>query len=297
MRADPSLYVNVNSAMQLSEATLQAAANQLSSGKRVNTPSQDPLAFAQNLRSLAASANIDTYTKEADTVTSQAQAADAALSSVVTSLTQAISVGTQAGSSTLTMAQRDALTEQVQGIMQSVLAAANQSSNGVALFGGPSASTQPFVADPASPGAYQYQGSGSSSTATVGSARDVLVSVAGSQVFMDPQASVLGSLQQLAAAVPTGDASQIAQSVAQITSAIGHVGVIRAQYSNTVNEMTQQTSFLSQETLTLTSQQQSLVGADMASAATDLTQAQVSNSAVLAVAAKILPESLLNYLH
>jgi flagellin-like hook-associated protein FlgL len=46
----------------------------------------------------------------------------------------------------------------------------------------------------------------------------------------------------------------------------------------------------------LQSQQTTLVGADMAQAATTLSQAETANSAALAAAAKVLPLTLLNYL-
>ncbi len=67
-------------------------------------------------------------------------------------------------------------------------------------------------------------------------------------------------------------------------------------YGNTVNQLTTENDYLSQETVSLTSQQDSLVDIDTATAATNLTQAQTAQSAVLAMAAKILPTSLLNYL-
>jgi len=57
-----------------------------------------------------------------------------------------------------------------------------------------------------------------------------------------------------------------------------------------------QESYLGQETLTLTSQQTSLVGANLADAATNLSRAELVNSAVLAAAAKVVPQTLLDYL-
>jgi flagellar hook-associated protein 3 FlgL len=57
-----------------------------------------------------------------------------------------------------------------------------------------------------------------------------------------------------------------------------------------------QESYLQQETVSLTSQQNSLIGVDEAQAATELSQAETDNSAALAAAAKVLPNTLLNYL-
>jgi len=63
-----------------------------------------------------------------------------------------------------------------------------------------------------------------------------------------------------------------------------------------MSQLNDQESYLGQETLTLTTQQTSLVGANLADAATNLSQAELINSAVLAAAAKVVPETLLDYL-
>jgi flagellin-like hook-associated protein FlgL len=65
---------------------------------------------------------------------------------------------------------------------------------------------------------------------------------------------------------------------------------------DTVSQLNSQESFLSQEKVTLGTQQTHLVGADLATAATNLAQAQVQNQAVLAAAARVVPQTLLNYL-
>ncbi len=296
MRVDPNLYTNVNASMQQTEQSLQTAMNQLSSGKRVAKPSDDPLAFASDLRSVAASASVDRYSKNADAVVDGARLADSALSSVVTALTKALSLGTESGDGTLTSDQRAGLAQQVQGIFAEVLTQANATSNGVALFAGTAATATPFTADPTSPSGYTYTGNSGSNQAQVGSGLSVTVNVAGDSVFTNPNGNVLGSLQAMVTAMQSGSTSAIGDATAAISSAIAHVGEVRVVYGNTVNQLQAENDYLSQETISLSSQQTSLVNVDIATAATNLTQAQTAQSAVLAMAAKILPTSLLNYL-
>ncbi len=297
MRVDPNLYANVNAAIQQSEQSLQTAMNQLSSGKRVSLPSDDPLAFSQNLQSLATSASVDTYTQNADSVLSMAQQADSALSSVVTSLTQAISLGTEGGSSTLTTSQRAGLAEQVQGLVSDIASQANLSVGGTALFAGTSGSETPFVADATSANGYTYQGNEGTNSTAIGEDLQVNVNVPGDAIFMNSDGSVFGSLQQMITALQSGSASDLSSATAAISTAISHIGQVRAVYGGVVNQLNAQNNVLSQETLSLTAQQTALTGIDTATAATNLSQAQTTNSAVLAMAAKILPESLLSYLH
>jgi hypothetical protein len=70
----------------------------------------------------------------------------------------------------------------------------------------------------------------------------------------------------------------------------------RVPLDNTISQLNDQDSFLNQETLTLSTQQTALVGVNLATAATSLSQAELDNTAVLAAASKVLPQTLLNYL-
>ena len=296
MRVDPNLYRSVDAAMQQSEQSLQTASQQLSSGKRVSLPSDDPLAFATDVQSLAASASVDRYTKNADAVLSQAQMADSALSSVVTSLTKAVSLGTEGANDTVNSDQRTALAEQVQGLLSNVLTQANLTSNGAPLFAGTAATVIPFVMDATAADGVSYQGNAHINKAQVGDGLQVPVNLPGDTIFTNSAGSVFGSLQQLVSALQSGSTSAIGTATTAVTAAISHVGQVRVSYGNTMQQLTTQTDYLSQETVSLTSQQTALTGIDFATAATNLTQAETANSAVLAMAAKILPVSLLNYL-
>lgn len=197
----------------------------------------------------------------------------------------------------MTSAQREALAEQVQGLLTNVVAQANTTANGTAIFAGTAGSTTPFVADPTTPNGYTYLGNSETNQAQVGDDLQVTSGLPGNSVFMNSSGDVLGSLQGMIAALQSGSSTELANANAGITAAIAQVGQARATYGSTVNQLNQQTSFLSQETVTLSAQQTSLVDMDTATAATNLTQAQTADSAVLAMAAKVLPESLLNYLH
>jgi flagellin-like hook-associated protein FlgL len=71
---------------------------------------------------------------------------------------------------------------------------------------------------------------------------------------------------------------------------------MRVPFDDTISQLNSQESYLSQETVTLTTNQTALVGVNMANAATNLAQAETDNEATLAAAAKVMPETLLSYL-
>ena len=296
MRVDPNLSSLLNAGIQGTEQALNTAVQQVATGQRVNVPSDDPAAAAMNLQSLSESASVDRYTKNGEAVLSQAQMADSALSNVVNELNQAITLGTQGADGSMTSENRAAIATQVQSVLSQVVSQANTTLNGASLFSGTSAAVPAFVADGASPPGYSYQGNSGVNSSAVGDNLQVNVNVPGDQVFTNPNGNVLGSLAQLITALGSGTTTDIGNAVAEVRSALANVSQQRVLYAGVVNQINAQESYLSQETISLTSQQQSLTGIDMSVAVSNLTQAQIAHSTILAAAAKVLPTSLLDYL-
>jgi flagellar hook-associated protein 3 FlgL len=291
-----TLINDVLDGVQQSEQSLQTALQQLSTGKRVNQPSDDPAASAAMVQNLSLSANVDQYTKNVSSLLSETQTADAALSSVVTSLTQAVTLGTGGANGTLSPANRQAVATQVQSLLANVVSQANTSYRGSFLFAGTASSATPFSVASGTPSGYQYNGNSGINTVQIGDSLTTQVNVPGDQIFSHPGADVLASLSGLVTALQTGSTAQIATATTAISTALNYVGQQRVTYGDISSQLTSQESFLSQETLTLATQQNSLINVDISVAATNPSQAEISHSAVLAAAAKVLPNTLLDYL-
>ena len=296
MRVNPNQVPNILAALQQSQSTLNTALEQVSTGKRVSQPSDDPYASASMVQNTIATANVDQYTKNVSGVLSMVQTADSALSSVVSSLTQAITLGTEGANGTNNSSNLSAIATQVQGLLTSVVQQANSSYNGAYLFGGTENSTAPYTADSSSSTGYTYNGNSNVNTVIIGDDQTLQVNLPGSQIFSDSTNNVIGSLSALVSALQSGDSTSIQSATTAVNSALNFVSQQREFYGNAESELNAQSTFLSSESVQLSSQQTSLVGVDMAQAATSLAQAEAANSAALAAVAKVLPTSLLNYL-
>ncbi len=294
MRVSTDFDSSILLGIQQSASSYQTALQQVSSGQRVNVPSDDPTASALLVRTLSESDAVGQYTKNASAALGQAQAADSAISSVVALLTQAVTLGTQGANGTNTTANRQVLATQVQGILASVAAAANTNYQGQAVFAGTAQPAAAFVPDGS--GGYSYQGDGNSRSIQIGTSGSVQVSIPGSQLFTSPSGNVLASIGQLAAALNGGSSSAIGTATAGVTTALNYLTAQHAVYGSSINQITAQESYLSQEKITLSTQATNLVGIDTATAAVNLSRAEAQNSAVLAAAAKSFPETLLDYL-
>jgi flagellar hook-associated protein 3 FlgL len=295
MRIDPNNVPQILADMQQSQVSLNTALQQVSTGKRVTQPSDDPYASAAMVQNTIETGDVDQYTQNASTVLSNIQSADSALSSVVSSLTQAISLGTEGANGTNSTANLQAIATQVQGLLTSVVGQANTSVAGSYLFGGTSTTT-PYTADPSSPTGYTYNGNNDINSVAIGDQTSVQVNIPGSQIFSNSSNNVLASLSNLVTALKSGNSTDIGNATTAISSAISYIGQQRVVYGNAESQVNSQETFLQQDTVTLASQQNNLIGVDEATAAVNLSQAETDNSAALAAAAKVLPNSLLNYL-
>lgn len=296
MRVNTNLVPDLLADLAQSQSTLNTALQEVSTGKSVNVPSDNPEASAAMVQNTIETANVDQYTKNVTSELSTVQAADSALSTVVSSLTQAVSLGTQGANGTNSAANLQAIAQQVQGILTGVVSQANASYQGSYLFGGTATNTTPFTANAASPSGYQYNGNTDQNSVAVGDNLSVQVNLPGSQIFSSPTADVIGSLSSLVTALQGGNSTAIQTATTAVNTALNYVGQQRVFYANSESQLNSQESYLQQETVDLSSQQTSLVGVDMAQAATTLSQAETANSAALAAASKVLPDTLLNYL-
>jgi flagellar hook-associated protein 3 FlgL len=295
MRIDPNLVPALLAGLQQSQLSLNAALEQVSTGKSVNEPSDNPSAAADMVQNTIETGDVDQYTQNVNSVLTTVQSADSTLSSVVASLTKAVSLGTEGANGINSAAEQQDLATQVQGIFSSVLAAANTSVGGAYLFGGTSTGI-PYTADSSSATGYTYNGNDDSNSVQIGDQTSVQFNLPGSQVFSNSTNDVLGSLNSLVTALQSGNSSTIATATSAVDSSVNYISQQQVFYGDAESQLNSQQSFLQQDTVTLASQENNLVGVNEAAAATELSQAETDNNAALAAMAKVLPNSLLNFL-
>ena len=296
MRVNPDMSSDVLSAIWQTQSQENTALQQISSGKRVSVPSDDPLAAAQMVSNQDESSRTDQYLQNIDTLTGQLQTADGSLSSVVQAMTQAITLGVQGTTGTLSDGNRQQIVLNLQGIQSQLVQLANTSVGGSYLFGGTATTAPPYALNSASPSGVTYNGNSGTNTVQVADGLNLQTNLPGNQLFQNSGGDVFGAMQQLITSLQSGDATAAGTATNQLRSAFDFITGQRIFYGNAVNQLNSTQTFLQQEQVTLKSQANNLVGADLTKAATDLTRATTAHDAALAAAAKILPTSLLDYL-
>ena len=296
MRVTSNYYAQILNSISATQKSEQTDIQQLATSKRVNRPSDDPTAAAQEVGNLASTADAAQYEQNISSAQSLLQSASSALALVVTALTSAITQGVEAGNGTLMSAQMTQLASSISGVRDQVIGLANTSVQGVYLFGGTASGNPPFQLNAAPSTGVSYVGNSSVNSIPVGNNQSVQSNVPGDQIFAAATGNVMQSLTDLINAVQANSATAIQTATAEVQSAVSTVSLQQQIYGSATNQLTADNTSLQSETVSLKSQENSLVGADIATIATNLTLAQTSQQAALEAMAKVAPMSLLNYL-
>jgi flagellar hook-associated protein 3 FlgL len=294
VRLNPDLMSTVINGIEQNKQQSNTLLQELSSGRRVNAYSDDPAASAAMVFNRAGSSIDDQFTRNISDLKSLLQTGDSAMSSLVNSLSQAITTGIQGANSTLSDSDRQALAAQIDGIQQNVLGLANSAVNGTYVFSGTAVTTPPFVVDSNSSSGVTYQGNGGTNNVQIGNGQSTAVNVPGTQIFSNASGNVFQSLKDLSKALSTN--GNIQGAISEVRSAFNEVSKQRVFYGQALNRIDSASNAIAQDKLQLQTQENDLVGADPAQVASDLSQVQTTQTALMAAGAKVTQYTLLDFL-
>ncbi len=291
---NPDLLPDLLASMQQSQLNQSIATQEMGTGRSVNQLADNPASSAALVRTHDQENQDPQYLQNLTSLQGRFQVADSALGNVTQVLTRALSLGTEGANGTMTTADRQSIAEEVQGLLGQTVGLANSTCQGAYLFGGTQVNTQPFTLDTAT-NTVTYQGNTASTSVELSNGNSISANLPGSQIVQNAGGSVMGALQDLYTALQTGN--NVSGAVTEISNALKQVDGQRVFYGNALNQINQSESFLNQEQLNLSQQENGLAGADMAAVATNFAQAQIASQATINATAKVLSlPTLLDYL-
>ncbi len=294
MRADPTYIQNLSWSLDQASSNAESLTNELSSGLRVSSLSDDPLAAAQSSMLASSISRDDTFTQTSSTETSLMQVTDSTLGEVVTQLTSAISLSVSANNGTNSAANISSLAQQLSGIRDQVLSLANTSYQGSYLFGG-SQNITPFTLDTSTtPATVTYNGDSSLQYIQTPSGQSLQTNLPGSSVF----GAAFSALNQLISDLTSGSASASTLSAdnSSLTSALNNVSTQRSILDSSLSRLQSASTYNQTEETQLEAQQSTLVAADPATIATQLQSTETQYQALLSVMSTLQSKSLFDYL-
>ena len=285
MRVDPNYISNLTAAVDQSANQEDTLTSELSSGLRVASLSDDPVAVAHSTLFGSAIAKDDTFVQTASGESSRLQVTDSTLGEVVTQVTSALSVAVSGNNGTLNASDIAGIAQHLSGIRDQVLSLANTSYQGQYLFGGSQGSAPPFTLDTATnPATANYAGDNNVQYVETPSGQKIQVNLPGSAVFGVAGSGVLGALNQLISDFSGGATSAtLTADTGGLTTALGQLSSQRSTLDSSLSRLQSTSSYVQTEESQLTVAQSGLVSADPAKVASQLSSAETQHQALLSV--------------
>jgi flagellar hook-associated protein 3 len=162
----------------------QKANQEVVSGKRINTLSDDPVGIGRVVDLRSSLSNLDQMSKNITTANTWLNGAETALSSVATIADDAKVLSVSMNNGSMSSAERANAAVQVEGMLEQLLDLANTRVNGQYIFSGTKIDTKPFAFDdPTNPASATYSGNDGAFTLKTGKDTSMAVGYSGEAVF------------------------------------------------------------------------------------------------------------------
>ncbi len=269
---------------------------QLSSGKQILQPSDDPFGTARALAFRADLAANQQYQNNINSATGWQNATDSALSNVEQLVQRARDLTVQGATDTSTGTGRQAIAEEIDQIIESIKTAGNTQYAGRYIFSGSMTTTAPYTPG----GADSYNGDTTSLQTEIGQSVQVPYNILGSNVIGDggTTGSLLETLRTISSDLKSGNSSALQTSdLSALDAANDNVTNAQAQVGAMSNRLSTALTRLQQIQESTTSLLSDTEDADVSQVMVNLTQEQTVYQAALKAGANIVQPSLMDFLH
>jgi flagellar hook-associated protein 3 FlgL len=269
---------------------------QVSTGVRVQQPSDDPSAAATVITEKAAAASYQQYTQTGDSAQSRLTVADTLLSDVIDKLSAARTVILSVQGSETTDAQKESGAQELRALRDAVLEDLTTSFRGTYMFGGAAGTVRPYSKD--NNGVVQpYAGSTREVSIDIDRGRPVTVVFDGSAIAQGSDATdMFKAFEDAMAAARAGDASALGTASDALMRAFDRATQAQSSVGTGLRAIADHQGQLEEAGRASQARVSKLADADMAKAISGLTQSESAYQAALGAASRSTRNSLFDYL-
>ena len=307
MKVSTSLFFERASA-QLGnvQGSLAKTQEQLSTGKQITKPSDEPDKASTVTRLESEMARQKSYQETLTTVQTRLTSQETSLRNVSDVLIRIKELTVQAANDTISAPDRKAIGLEIIGLRDQLLSQANaQDTNGNFLFAGSRSTQAPYALD--ANGHITYQGDQSRMKVQVGDNRRMNANTPGSDVFLrvirdDGKGNQVGvnffeALKDLSDAITNGLPKDMDRGLGEIDILQQGISNATAQIGSDMSVVDMQNSVLDETTLRLKSTLSDVQDLDYTEAITRMNKDQLALEAAQSTFAKIAKLTLFNYIN
>jgi flagellar hook-associated protein 3 FlgL len=285
--------------LQQSLNRLNTTQQELSSGRKINQPSDDPYGTSQALNLNGQLSSLNDYANNVADGTAWAQQATTSLGGIDSMVQRVRELVVQASNGTYKQSDLNASAAEVNQLIDAIKQESNASYNGQYIFSGSATSTQPYPTGSAD----QYQGATGNVDRLIGPNTTIAVNADISQLMGNGQASggdgkLLDTLRTIVSDMQSGntgaiggnDLKNLDLNFATLTQMEANVGAV-------TDRLTLASNRIQQLQISDTQALSNVQDADMATTAINFSTEQAAYTAALRAGANIVQSSLLDFLH
>lgn len=268
---------------------------QLATGRKVQLPSDDPVAASSIMRLRGSLNETEQYLKNVDAGISWLEATDSVLGEVTTVLHRARELSIYGASDTLEDSSREALAREVEQLYDNVIQLANSTHGGKYLFSGQKTTTRPFV----HPGsndplvAPDFEGDNAQIAQEIAAGSKLGVSIDGEETFMP----IFGALADIYNNLMAGNTSELGEdNLGDLDTALDSLLTSRSEVGAKVNRLELAGERLTDLKLNLSKLHSNVADVDVAETIMHLKSEENVYQTALSVGARIIQPSLVDFL-
>ena len=277
---------------------LNTTQEQLSSGKKINQPSDDPYGTSQAMSLNGQLSSLNDYTNNITDGTAWTQQATTSLGDIDSMVQRVRELVVQASNGTYTQSDLNASASEVNQLIDAIKQEANASYNGQYIFSGTSTGTAPYQTGSTD----TYQGGTGNVDRLIGPNTTLSVNTNISSLLGNGQASgdggLLDTLRTIASDMQSGNTGAIGGAdLKNLDSNFGTLTQMEASMGAVSNRLTLASTRIQQLQNSETAALSNVQDADMATVAINFSTEQAAYSAALKAGANIVQSSLLDFLN
>jgi len=295
--ASKTVYDRINSSLQSTYSDMFSAQEVVSTSKRINKLSDDPVGLVTVLDLRSSLSNIEQLGRNVSIGKSWLTASESALTQVNDILTDAKALTVQMSSANTGPSERANAVVVVEQYLDEILSLSNSQSGGRYLFAGTNTNTPPFELNGAT-GEVDYSGNATAFSIKIGSESNIAVGKVGSEVFGEnwDDNNIFKALVDLQGYLENNDIAGIQDIMGRLD---GHMKKINAEISEIGGKsirMEVKENIIADLKLTYTDRKSLMEDADVSEAIIDLNSKQLAYNAALTSASKVMELSLVDFM-
>jgi flagellar hook-associated protein 3 FlgL len=289
--SDAFRYDQFSSQIGAAQLRVQKTQDQVSTGKRINTASDDPTGTRQLIGLSALRSGIAGYTKNLDVATGALSSTEAAYSDLGDLVQQAQTLAIQGATDTMDQTTRNSIANQIGSLQSRLVSLGNsQGPDGRYLFGGQITDAAPFSV--ASDGSLAYSGDTTVPSVETGPGEKTKVGETGTSI-----GDLYAKLTSLKNDLASGNLTSLSgPRLTELKSAGDAVNSARADVGRRMNDVDASRSAFSRRNADLASRASDIGEVDYSKAILDYTAAQTAYQGALQVASKGFSMSLMDFI-